>query len=295
MFKTVAIIGVGLIGGSLGLCLKQRQLAKHIIGIGRNPEKLAKALHKGAVHEITTDLGAIGRADLIIIATPVKATIDLVPEIARFIRPDCYVTDVGSTKQLILETMEKHLEGRYFIGSHPMAGSEVSGVDGSFSDMFENAPLILTPSRLADNRTLVTMQEFWARLGTKVVVMDAADHDMAVGVVSHLPYLSAVSLMKAADDAASQQAEILELAAGGFRDCTRVAAADPVMWRDIILTNNHNIVTMLERLRLQITYIEEVVRNKDGDSLMNLFQHVKKSRVQMNAIFQKRRRGAHDE
>lgn len=238
-FNKVAIIGVGLIGGSIGLAIKNRKLADKVIGIFRHRSTMRKALRRKAVDKAVMDMAeGVKDADLIIIGAPVSSIAALAWEAARFARPGAVITDVGSTKAHVVARVEKLL-GTHpvsFIGSHPMAGSERTGVEAARDDLLEGSSCIVTETAATDKADLARVVSFWRSLGARVAVMSPAEHDDAVSFISHLPHVVAFSL------AGSVPVKDIEYAAEGFRDTTRVASSDPDLWADILLTNRTHIL-----------------------------------------------------
>ena len=235
----IAIIGVGLIGGSIGLALKNRHLAKEVIGVFRRSSTLKKALICKAVDKGTMNIeDGIKDADLIILASPVYKIPALAAEAAKYAKKGAIITDTGSTKAWIVKEIERIIRRRpslFFVGSHPMAGSERQGVESARSDLVNGAPCIVTKTKNTDARALKKVINLWKALGANVKVMDPARHDRAVSLVSHLPHIVAFSLAGAVPE------KMLEYAAEGFRDTTRVASSDPKLWADIFLTNKREI------------------------------------------------------
>ena len=239
-FNNVVIIGVGLIGGSIGLAIKKRHIAKEVIGVFRHEKTLKKALKYKAVDKATFAIsGAVNRADLIIVASPVHSIPKLIKEISKYAKKGAIITDVGSTKGWIVKETEKILPSHrkiYFVGSHPMAGSEHAGVEFSKADLMDQAPCIVTKTRNTNNAAMKEVVNFWSALGAKVKVMSPAAHDRSVSLISHLPHIMAFGL------AGAVPVKELAYAAEGFKDTTRVASSDPKLWADIFLTNKKEII-----------------------------------------------------
>jgi prephenate dehydrogenase len=238
-FNKITIIGVGLIGGSIGLAIKKHKAAGQVVGVFRRSSTLRKALRHKAVDKAVMDIAeGVKGADLIIIGSPVHSIPALAWEAARSAKPGAIITDVGSTKSWIVARLEKLLKGSSatFVGSHPMAGSEKTGVEFARGDLLEGSPCIVTRTVKTDRRALTKVAGFWKALGAKVDVMDPGEHDRAVSLVSHLPHIVAFSLAGAVPEKA------LRYAAEGFKDTTRVASSDPVLWSDIFLTNKAEVV-----------------------------------------------------
>lgn len=274
----VAIIGCGLIGGSMGLALKKRNLAEKVIGVGREMHRLSKAIELAAVDEITTDL-KIGTktADLVILATPVSAILEIAPRLVPYLKPGCIVSDVGSTKSEIVHTLTPALGmDLHFVGSHPMAGSEVSGVEASRADLFEGATCVLTPIEGTNKAALSVVRSIWEAFGSRVIEMDPAEHDLIVGMTSHLPHIVASCLVDLASEEENKTLPLL--VAGGFRDMTRIAASSPDLWRDICLTNREIIVDLLAKFKDRLDQFRDLVDRKNGEELLGHFKKTKEWR-----------------
>ncbi len=234
-FNKIAIIGVGLIGGSIGLAIKKNKAAAQVVGIFRHRSTMKRALKFKAVDKGVMDIGeGVKGADLIILATPVHSIPVLAAETAAFAKKGAIITDAGSTKEWIVGKVQAALR-RYpsisFVGSHPMAGSEHIGVEFATRDLFEGSPCIVTKTAKTDRRSLAKVAAFWKALGGKVKVMSPPEHDRTVSLISHLPHVVAFSL------AGAVPGKEMECAAEGFKDTTRVASSDPELWADIFLTN----------------------------------------------------------
>ena len=252
-FNKIVIIGVGLIGGSVALAIKKRKVAAQVIGVFRRSSTLKKALKRRAVDAGVMSIAeGVEDADLIIIGSPVHSIPELACEAAAFAKAGAIITDVGSTKRWIVAKMEKLLNGSavHFVGSHPMAGSEKTGVEFAKGDLLEGSPCIVTKTAKTDRKALARVSGFWKALGANVKVMSPSEHDRTVSLVSHLPHIVAFSLAGAVPEKA------LVCAAEGFKDTTRVASSDPELWSDIFLTNKAEI---LKAARLFQRYYAAVV------------------------------------
>lgn len=255
LFKKVVIIGVGLIGGSIGLAIRKKRIAREVIGVFRRESTLKKALKAGAVDKATMHIaGAVKCADLIIIGSPVSSIPKLAKEAAKYAKKGAVITDVGSTKNWIVADIEKFLNKSSrasFVGSHPMAGSEHAGVEYARADLLEDAPCIVTKTAGTNKVALNRVVDFWRSLGTKVSVMSPVEHDRSVALISHLPHIVAFGL------AGAVPVNTLKYAAEGFKDTTRVASSDPQLWADIFLTNRFEI---LRSGRLFERYYKDILK-----------------------------------
>lgn len=278
-FKRVAIIGVGLIGGSLGMALCARGLAAEVVGAGSRPESLSLAREMGAIHRAAASPAAgVAGADLVVIATPVSATLQVLEEISPYLEPGSVVTDVGSTKASIVRGAEEVLPaGIGFVGGHPMAGSEQTGVRGADPYLFENAFYVVTPTAGTSPVALATVKKMVAGVGARLVQMEPARHDLAVAAVSHLPHLLAASLVNTVMRMPESD-EVLPLAAGGFRDTTRIAAGSPVMWRDIFSDNREQVLKMIGRFRAELERFESMIGQEEREAIYDNLEFAKQAR-----------------
>lgn len=273
IYKKIAVIGLGLIGGSLAMEIKKRKLADLVIGISRRNEVVSKAKEIGAVDWGFTDLTkGVKDVDLIFICTPIFSIIEIFKKISGFLKPEAVVTDVGSTKSFIVKEISKICpENIYFIGGHPMAGSEQSGFASARLGLFEGVPYFLTPQP----KTLVDvcgkLAEFIEKLGAKAISLEPEEHDRIVAGISHLPYLTAVSLVNSILEL-GDSARLLKFAATGFRDTTRIAASPPGVWQEICLSNREEITRMLEILEKKIAQVKKALSKNDAASLSEILE-----------------------
>ncbi|RDV80935.1 prephenate dehydrogenase [Ammonifex thiophilus] len=269
MLGKVVVVGVGLIGGSLGLALRRRGKAREVVGVGRSAERLRQAQLLGAVDSFTTDPAeGVKGADLVVVATPIGAIVPTLESLAPHLEPGTVVTDVGSTKREIVEAAEK-LAAKYsfaFVGGHPMAGSERTGVENADPYLFENAYYILTPTPSTPAEAISRVEELVEAVGARKVAIPPDLHDYYVAAVSHLPHCLASALCNLIASLPEKEA-ILPLAAGGFRDTTRVAAGDPALWRDILLTNTDPLRELLALLLQVLQELEGLLAKKDAREL----------------------------
>ncbi len=276
--RHVTIIGVGLLGGSLGLAIKRRYPGAQVAGVGRREASLREALEAGAIDRAHLEPGeAVGQSDLVILATPVGAFQKHLLAIRDRLKPGAIVTDVGSTKAAVVRMAANALgEDGPFVGSHPMAGSELKGANHARADLFEGALCVLTPTPQTPPALVRRVEAFWRDIGMKTVRMDAAAHDKAVAVVSHLPHALAALLMGLPSE------DDLKLAAGGFRDMTRLAGGDSEMWRDILMTNRKNLLAAIDRLDEQLMRLRDLLEVGDAPAIQTLLAEAQKRREQCN-------------
>ncbi|MBI1365491.1 MAG: prephenate/arogenate dehydrogenase family protein [Alphaproteobacteria bacterium] len=275
-FSRAAIVGVGLIGSSLARAMIENRLTDEIVGFDADADALSRAHALGVVDRIAADLdGALAGADLVILATPVGATKTLIGEIGGAVADDALVIDVGSVKGAVAAAGALSPERFHFVPSHPVAGTEQSGPEAGFASLFRDRWCILTPLPRQSERYKAAVDRaaaLWRAVGSNVEIMDAAHHDLALAVTSHLPHLIAFTLVGAADDLETvAEAEIVKYSAGGFRDFTRIAASDPVMWRDVFLNNKEAVLEVLGRFTEELAVLQRAIRWSDGETLAKTF------------------------
>ncbi|MBT4769614.1 MAG: prephenate/arogenate dehydrogenase family protein [Rhodospirillaceae bacterium] len=281
MFDRVAIIGTGLIGASLALALKRHGLANHVVGCARTQETIDKALALGILDSGTTDIAAaVNNADFIMLAAPVGAFRDLAKAMAPHLKPGAIVSDAGSVKQAVIDTVAPELPaGVHFIPAHPIAGTEHSGPEAGFAELFEGRWCILTPPPESDPTAIEKVTQMWRGIGMQTEIMDAEHHDKVLAITSHLPHLIAYTIVGTATDLeAHTKSEVFKFAAGGFRDFTRIAASDPVMWRDVFLNNREAVLDMLGRFTEDLSALQKAIRNGDGKTLEDHFARTREIR-----------------
>lgn len=280
MIERLAIIGVGLIGGSLARALRDTGHVREIVGFGRGLANLQRAIELGVVDRIETSLAAAVRAaDMVVIATPVGSMSEVMSAIAPYLAPEAVVTDVGSVKGTVATAARAALGDKLpaFVPGHPIAGTERSGVDASFSSLFVGRRVVLTPLPETRPEALARVHAMWTAAGAEVVSMSVEHHDEVLAATSHLPHLLAytlVDLLARLED----RREVFAFAAGGFRDFTRIASSDPVMWRDIALGNQTAIVHMLKEFRGELDGLIKAVAAGDGATLQTVFARAKAAR-----------------
>ena len=274
MFNKIALIGIGLIGSSIALAARKKNLCKHIAIATRKEETLKEAqeLNLGDSYFIDANQ-AIKDADLIILCTPVGAFENILKTIAPQIKQGAIISDVGSVKGHVLETLSPLIpKGVHFIPAHPMAGTEYSGPSAGFPSLFEGRWCMLTPDEETSESAVEKLSQFWQALGSQVEIMDAKHHDLIVAITSHVPHLIAYNIVGTASELESvSKSEVIKYSAGGFRDFTRIAASDPVMWRDVFLTNRNAVLDMLGRFLGDLDELKIAIENGDGVTLEKLF------------------------
>ena len=283
MIERLAIVGVGLLGGSVAKAVRAQALAREIVGVGRDLARLGPALRDGALDRVTTDLAeGVAGADRILLAAPVLANETLLPRVWRAASPGAVLTDVGSTKRGIVAAADRLAAGRpevHFVGSHPMAGSEKSGYAVARVDLFRGATVVVTPTESSDAAAAKGVGEFWAALGARVVVLEPAAHDRAVAAISHLPHVAAWALV---DAVARFEPDALSIAARGFKDTTRIAASDPEVWREILLDNREAVRGSLAAFRGALDDLEALIESGDGVALTAYLARMKTARERLS-------------
>lgn len=274
IYDRVALIGLGLIAGSMGHAMKAAGLAGEITGHAKSAATRAAALEVGFVDRVAdTAAEAVRGADLVVLAVPVGAMAAVAAEIAPALKPGATVTDVGSVKQAVIEAVAPHIPpGVHFVPGHPLAGTEHSGPRSGFASLFRNRWWLLTPDDGTDPGAVARLRQLCERMGANVEVMDAAHHDLVLAVTSHTPHLIAYTMVGVADDLARvTDAEVIRYSAAGFRDFTRIAASDPTMWRDVFLTNRDATLEILGRFTEELFALQRAIRQGDGAQLHDYF------------------------
>lgn len=280
IFDTIAIVGVGLIGGSLGMAARRKGIARHVIGIGRSEQRLMRAKILGAIDEYSLDMAqGAAEADLVVLCTPVALVAPTLEIMAPSLKTGAIVTDAGSTKHEIVEQAEKLMpEGTTFLGGHPMAGSEQTGVDAARADLFMGATYVLTPGKDTDFQALARMSAFAGALGARVEVMSPPEHDEAVAVISHLPHAIAAALMQLAEESQRHTSKTFQLAAGSFKDLTRIADSSPELWRDICMTNADSLSAAITALQDTLDSLKSVLQARDEAAIERFFEQARQIR-----------------
>ncbi len=274
MFKRMALIGVGLIGSSISHAARRGGLVGDITGSSATPATRDKAVELGLVSKAFDNAAdAVKGADLVILCTPVGVLGKIAKEIAPHLEPGCILTDVGSVKGAVVRDVGPHVPaGVHFIPGHPIAGTEQSGPEAGFAELFDGRWCILTPDPTADVAAVAKLETFWQKLGSKVEIMEAEHHDLVLAITSHVPHLIAFNIVNtAAHLARVTDSEVIKFSAGGFRDFTRIAASDPVMWRDVFLNNKDAVLEMLGRFSEDLTALQRAIRYGDGEMLEKTF------------------------
>jgi len=275
IFKRLALVGIGLIGSSVARIAMQRgDLAAEVVATARTGKTLERVRELGIAHRVEADPArAVEGADCVMLCAPVGAYAEIAAAIAPHLAPDAVITDVGSTKQSVIRDVGPLVpEGVHFVPAHPIAGTEYSGPDSGFTTLFEGRWTLLTPPPGTDEAAVGKIAELWRRCGSLVETMEPGHHDRVLAVVSHLPHLIAFTICGTADDLGEEsRQEVLQFAASGFRDFTRIAASDPTMWRDIFLDNRDAVLELLQRFSEDLTGLQRAIRRGDGETLHQWF------------------------
>jgi cyclohexadieny/prephenate dehydrogenase len=281
LFQRVALIGIGLIGSSISHACRRAGLARSIVGSARTPQTVATALKLGIIDEgYASAREAAEGADLVILCVPVGLCGAIAKEIAPVLKPGAILTDVGSVKGSIVRDVAPHVPaGVHFVAGHPIAGTEQSGPESGFAELFDGRWCILTPETGTDAAAVEKLKLFWQKLGSNVEIMSPDHHDLVLAITSHLPHLIAFNIVNtAAHLERVTDSEVIKFSAGGFRDFTRIAASDPVMWRDVFLNNKDAVLEMLGRFSEDLTALQRAIRFGDGETLHALFSNARSIR-----------------
>ena len=279
-FKRVCVVGLGLIGGSFALNLKQKGFLGEILAVDINSEAIKKGKELGIVDGGGTDYSLVKGCDLVVIATPVGVYREVLEGILPFLSEGVVVSDLGSVKGKLVYLCEELLKGRApFVGGHPIAGTEKSGVENSVENLFNGAKFIITPTENTDEKALKRVKELWESLGSEVIEMDPYHHDKVFAAVSHLPHVVAYSIVSAIGELSKDVGEnLFEFTGGGFRDFTRIAMSDPIMWRDICIANKDNLLFSIRRFKESLSKVEKLLEKEDGEGLKVFFEKAKEKR-----------------
>jgi cyclohexadieny/prephenate dehydrogenase len=273
-FNKIALIGFGLIGGSIARAARAQGLAKQIVTTARSAKTRARVLELGIVDSVVeANTEAAKDADLIILCIPVGACGSVTEEIGPYLKKGAIISDVGSVKGSVVRDMAPHIPpGVHFVPAHPVAGTEHSGPDSGFAELFTNRWCILTPPEGTDPAAVEKLRAFWTAIGAKVEIMTPDHHDLVLAITSHLPHLIAYTIVGTADELGQvTSSEVMKFSAGGFRDFTRIAASDPIMWRDVFLANKEAVLEMLGTFTEDLSKLTRAIRRGDGEALFDHF------------------------
>jgi len=292
-FRRLALIGVGLIGSSIARAARAQNLVGSIVATARSAKTRRRVMELGIADQVVdTNAAAVEGADLVIVCIPVGECGSVAREIGPHLAPGAIVSDVGSVKAQVMHDMAPHLPASvHFVPAHPVAGTEHSGPDAGFAELFIGRWCILTPPEGTYAAAVERLKGFWSGLGANVDTMSAEHHDLVLAVTSHLPHLIAYTIVGTADDLSADlstvtRSEVLQYSAGGFRDFTRIAASDPTMWRDIFLANKAGILEMLDRFNRDLAKLTRAIKVADGDTLFELFTRTREIRRGIVAVGQ---------
>lgn len=280
LFDRVAIIGLGLIGGSLARALRRASLCGSITGYGRRETALQQAVEHGVIDHYSLDVPeAVDGADAVVLATPLSTTENLMRAMNEGLKPDCIVTDVGSAKGVVVAAARNALADRLplFVPAHPIAGTEQSGVEASFAELFEDHVVIITPLAETDRDAREKIAVMWRGTGARVVELDVEHHDEVLAATSHLPHVLVYTLIDCLARMQDKQ-EIFDYAAGGFADFTRVASSSPEMWRDICLANSTSLLAVLDRFEQHLDRARQAIASGEGEKLTEIFSRARQAR-----------------
>ncbi|MGY9041586.1 MAG: prephenate/arogenate dehydrogenase family protein [Alphaproteobacteria bacterium] len=275
VFNKVCIIGLGLIGGSIGLSLKRLNSSSQVVGYAKTKSTLKRAVERGLVDKVEENLiNAVNDADFVILATPLSMFKSIIGEISPFLKEGCIISDTGSAKLSVIKELKNIIPGNIeFVPGHPIAGTEESGPDSGFAELFDNRWCILTPTEDNTSNAIHLVKKFWESLGSKVEIMEPSHHDKVLAITSHIPHLIAFNIVGTANNLANvTEKEVVKYSAGGFRDFTRIAASDPKMWSDIFTYNSDAVLEMLELFSNDLAKLKDAVRKKDSDLLFSNFE-----------------------
>ncbi|MBC8288215.1 MAG: prephenate dehydrogenase/arogenate dehydrogenase family protein [Nitrospinae bacterium] len=278
----MTVIGVGLLGASLAKACKERGLVDEITGYGRNRENLEKAKGLKIIDHCPNDLGAaVNDADLIVLCTPVSTIVPLIQDLIPQVQPRTLITDVGSVKGPVVHGADKLVpEGIFFVGSHPIAGGESSGLEASIANLYQDAKCIVTPTEKTDETALKKINALWQAVGMDVISLSTEEHDFIFGAVSHLPHIVVYALMNTLGALKTpENRDVTAFSGAGLRDITRIAASDPVMWRDICLSNRNHTLNLIDKFQSKLGEIRSTIEKGDGQELKKEFMTANKYRL----------------
>lgn len=264
-FEKLTILGVGLIGGSFARVCQKKKIAKSIVGFGRQEANLRKAVELGVIDKYSLDLNeAVEQADFVLIAVPVGSILPLAKKMSSYLKKGAIVSDVGSVKNSLVGKIENTLpDGVHFVGAHPIAGTENSGVEASFAELFEGSKCILTPTKFTDHKALQKVKNLWELMGSEITSMEPVKHDEIMAAVSHLPHVAAYAITSFIFGLRHVWPDVLSYSAGGFRDFTRIASSHPAMWCDICNYNSEALIKMIEQYEISLNQFKTLIKEKN--------------------------------
>lgn len=278
MFKQVTIIGFGLIGSSIARAIRKNIPDLRIVCADQSREVCEKVIALGIADDVYTDMGkSVKGSDLVILSVPVGAMAGVADRISSQLEPNCIVTDVGSVKTSVMKTLQPRLPAKvHLVGGHPIAGTEHSGPEAGFAELFIGRWCILTPMQHTELRAVEKLTWLWEKFGSNIEIMDPEHHDLVLGITSHLPHLIAYTIVGTATDMEEDlKGEVIKFSASGFRDFTRIASSDPVMWRDVFLHNKDAVLEILQRFTEDLTAMQKAIRKADGEFLYQRFKETR--------------------
>ena len=284
MFNKVCIIGCGLIGSSIARAIRKNHLSSKIVSSNRSDSVNKKVIELKIVDDSSSDTKKMAEgSDLIIIATPLSSYEDIISKIKNSLKSGTILTDVGSVKENVINLIEKDVPANVsWISSHPIAGTEESGPEAGFSELFKNRWCILTPSKKAQEKDIKLLETFWKKIGSKVDIMEAKQHDYILSITSHMPHLIAYNVVNTSLNIQDEkESVIIKYSAGGLRDFTRIAASNPIMWRDIFIQNKKNTSKMIDKFIEDLEDLKKAIENEDGKKLEEIFTKTKKIRKEI--------------
>lgn len=281
--KSILVVGVGFMGGSFAKALRKHGFKGRIYGYDINPESIEKAKSLGVIDEGTTQIGEIVefKPELVMLSSPVRTFESIAEELKKYVEPQTIITDQGSVKGELVYKLEEILGSRY-VGGHPIAGTEKSGVEHSLEDLYEGKKVILTPTERTDVKALGLVREMWEQLGGEVEYMTPELHDYVFGVVSHLPHAVAFALVDVLIKLSKPEADLFKYPGGGFKDFTRIAKSDPIMWRDIFLTNKENVLFAIESFIDSLRELGRLIKEEREEELTEFLKEVKIKRMEID-------------
>ena len=284
MFKKVCIIGCGLIGSSIARAIRKQNLSAKIVSSNRSDSVNKKVIELKIVDDSNSDTKKMAEgSDLIIIATPLSSYENVILKIKDSLKNGSILTDVGSVKENVISLIEKNVPKNVsWISSHPIAGTEESGPEAGFSELFENRWCILTPSKKTNDKDIKLLETFWKKMGSKVDIMDAKQHDYILSITSHIPHLIAYNIVNTILNVEDKkESDVVKYSAGGLRDFTRIAASNPIMWRDVFIQNKKNTSNMIDNFIANLEDLKKAIENEDGKKLEEIFTKTKKIRKEI--------------